>query len=330
MSNLLPRRHSGLRMAALGLAVFSAALSGPANAQSSYPDRPIRLVVPFVPGGVSDVVARQLAQRITEQTGKPIVIENRAGAGGRIGYEHAAKAAPDGYTVMITDATYTMLPGTYGKLNWEHTDLTGVLLVAQMPFVLAIRSGFEHATLEQFVRAAKANPARFSYGSSGNGAVNHLVTELFTRSAGISLQHVPYKGMGDVVLGLLSSQVDLMVTAMPTAMPHFKSGKMTALAVSSERRSAAAPNVPTAKEQGVDFVTNNWVGLTLPKGSPPAAYQWLQRASLSAIETPELRDRFAGMGAEINIIEGDRFDQMIRSETQRWSEVIRAAGIRAE
>jgi tripartite-type tricarboxylate transporter receptor subunit TctC len=324
------KRTPRLLQTVCAAAVLVGGISAAAQAQSAYPERPIRIVVPFVAGGVSDVIARALGQKITEQTGKAIVVENRAGAGGRLGYEVGAKAAPDGYTMMATDATYTMLPGIYSKLNWDQGDLTSVLLVAQMPFVITTRTGGPYTTLAQLIDGAKAQPGRILFGSSGNGAVNHLVTELFMRGAGISMQQVPYKGMGDAVLGLLSAQVDVLVTAIPTGLPHVKSGKMTALAVSSANRSTAAPQIPTAREQGVDFVTNNWVGLTLPKGSPPEAYAWMRKASVAALATPELRERLAAMGAELAILEGEPFDKMIRDETQRWITVLKAAGIRLD
>ncbi len=300
-------------------------------AQAQYPDKPIRIMVPFVAGGVSDNVARQVALKITEQTGKNFVVENRAGAGGRIGYEAGAKAAPDGYTIMATDATYTMLPGIFGaKLNFEHGDLTPILLIAQMPFVLAVKSDGKIKTLQDLVVQARANPNRINYGSSGNGGVNHLVTELFARSAGISMQQIPYKGMGDAVVGLLGDQVDLLVTAMPTGLPHVKSGKMTALAVSSARRAAAAPQIPTATEQGVPFVSNNWVGFTVPKGAPREAYEWLSKSVLAAMATPDLLARIHAMGAEPNLLVGEEYGRMIQGETARWTEVIRAAGIKVE
>ena len=312
-----------------GILFIVAAVSGVAQAQ--YPDKPIRIMVPFVAGGVSDNVARQVALKITEQTGKSFVVENRAGAGGRIGYEAGAKAAPDGYTIMATDATYTMLPGIFGaKLNFEHGDLTPILLIAQMPFVLAVKSDSKIKTLQDLVVQARANPNRINYGSSGNGGVNHLVTELFARSAGISMQQIPYKGMGDAVVGLLGDQVDLLVTAMPTGLPHVKSGKMTALAVSSARRAAAAPQIPTASEQGVPFVSNNWVGFTVPKGAPREAYEWLSKSVLAAMATPDLVARIHAMGAEPNLLVGDEYGKMMLGETARWTEVIRAAGIKVE
>ena len=318
-----------LRPRTLGFAAIALVTASWAHAQ--YPEKPIRIVVPFVAGGVSDNVARQVAIKITEQTGKTFVVENRGGAGGRIGYEAGARAAPDGYTITATDATYTMLPGIFGnKLTWEHSDLTPVLLIAQMPFVLTVKSDSSIKTLQDLVAQAKANPQKINYGSSGNGGVNHLVTELFSKSAGISMQQIPYKGMGDAVVGLLGNQVDLLVTAMPTGLPHVKSGKMTALAVSSARRAAAAPQIPTASEQGVAFVSNNWVGFTVPRGAPREAYEWLSKSVLAAMVTPDLIARIHAMGAEPNLLVGDEYGKMIQSETARWTEVIRSAGIKVE
>ena len=301
-----------------------------AHAQAPYPAKPIRIIVPFVAGGVSDNVARQVALKVTEQTGKSFVVENRAGAGGRIGYEAGAKAAPDGYSIVATDATFTMLPGTTPKLAFEHSDLTPVILIAQMPFLMAMQSNNKIKTLPELVAYAKANPGTINYGSSGNGGVNHLVTELFARSAGISMQQIPYKGMGDAVVGLLGGQVDLIVTAMPTGLPHVTSGKMTALGVSSAKRAAAAPQIPTASEQGVPFVSNNVVGFTMPKGAPKEAYEWLAKAVVAAMATPDLQQRISGMGAEPNLLIGDDYGKMIQSETARWTEVIKAARIKID
>ena len=309
-------------------AAVSVFLAFAGSAHADYPEKPIRIVVPFVAGGVSDNVARQVSQKISEQTGKVFVVENRGGAGGRIGYEAGAKAAPDGYTIVATDATYTMLPGIFAKLNWEHSDLTPVTLIAQMPFVIAANSGGKIKSLADLVAQAKANPGKINYGSSGNGGVNHLVTELFSRSAGISMQQVPYKGMGDAVIGLMGNQVDLLVTAMPTGLPHVTSGKMTALAVSSAKRALAAPQIPTALELGVPFVSNNWVGFTIPKGAPREAYEWLQKSVGAAMATPDLTRRINAMGAEPNVLIGDEYGKMIQGETARWTEVIKAAGIK--
>lgn len=303
-------------------------LAGWAHAQ--YPDKPIKIVVPFGPGGVSDNIARQVAIKITEQTGKALIVENRVGAAGRIGYEAGAKAAPDGYTIVATDATYTMYPGIYGKLTWEHSDLTPVILIAQMPFVIVVSGNSKIKSLQDLVAQAKANPKTINYGSSGNGGVNHLVTELFSRSAAVSMQQVPYKGMGDAVVGLMGNQVDLLVTALPTGLPHVNSGKMTALAVSSAKRVSAAPQIPTASEQGVPFVSNNWVGFTVPKGAPKEVYEWLSKSVIAAMSTPDLKQRINAMGAEPNLLAGDDYNKMMQSETSRWIEVVKAAGIKVE
>ena len=313
------------------LFVFASGLVVGVNANAAYPEKPIRIIVPFVAGGVSDNVARQVALKITEQTGKAFVVENRGGAGGRIGYEVGAKAAPDGYTIVSTDATFTMLPGIFGnKINFEHSDLTPITLIAQMPFVLTVNSNSNIKSLNDLVSYAKANPKKINYGSSGNGGVNHLVSELFSRSAGITMQQIPYKGMGDAVIGLLSNQVDLMVTAMPTGLPHVNSGKMRALAVSSSKRATSAPNIPTATEQGVPFVSNNWAGFTVPKGAPKEAYEWIAKSVQAAMATPDLQARIQAMGAEANILVGDEYGKMIQSESSRWSDVIKAAGIVVE
>jgi len=303
-------------------------LSGWAHAQ--YPEKPIRIVVPFAPGGVSDNIGRLLAAKITEQTGKTFIVENRAGAAGRIGYEAGAKAAPDGYTLVATDATYTMYPGIYGKLSWEHSDLTPVMLLAQMPFVMAVPASSKIKTLPELVTYAKANPKKVNYGSSGNGGVNHLVTELFSRSAGITMQQVPYKGMGDAVIALMGNQVDVLVAALPTGLPHVTSGRMTALAVSSARRSSAAPQIPTATEQGIPFVSNNWVGLTVPRGAPREVYEWLTKSVTAAMASPDVIQRIQAMGAEPTVQGSQAFGAMMQSETARWTEVVKAAGIKVE
>jgi len=311
------------------LAATLLALTGAAQAQ--YPDKPIRILVPFAAGGLSDNVARQVALKIAEQTGKTLIVENRTGAGGRIAYEAGAKATPDGYTIVTTDATYTTLPGIFGsKLPWEHGDLTPVILVAQMPFVIVVKSDSKIKTLQDLVALAKANPKKINYGSSGNGGVNHLVTELFSKTAGISMQQIPYKGMGDAVVGILGNQVDLMITAIPTGLPQVTAGKMTALAVSSAKRAAAAPQIPTAVEQGVPFVTNNWIGFTVARGSPKEAYDWMAKATLAAMATPDLQQRIAAMGAEPNLLVGEEYGKMIASETARWTEVIKGAGIKID
>ena len=297
---------------------------------AQYPEKPGRLISPFAPGGLADIFARTIAQRLTDQTGKVFVVENKTGAGGRIGYEAGAKAAPDGYTFVVTDVTYTMMPALYGNLPWDHADLVPVTLVAQMPFVIAVNASAKMASLADLLARARANPNRINYGSAGFGSVNHVVTELFRRSAGVEMMHVPYRGMGEAMTGLLTGTVDLLVTAMPTAMNNVKAGKVLALGVTAPRRAGTLPNVPTATEAGVPFVASNWIGLTAPKGSPREAIDWMQKQVSTAVSTPEVRERIAAQGAEAQAMTTEEFAKLMQDEARRWGDVIRAAKIKAE
>jgi len=300
------------------------------NAIADYPDKPIKMVVPYVSGGVSDVLGRLFAAKITDLTGKPIVVENKVGATGRIGYEFGAKASPDGYTVTSTDASLTMMPGMYSKLNFEYTDLKAVALIADMPFVIVVNSQSKFSTLSDLIRQAKLEPKRLNFGSSGMGGVNHLVTEMFMSNAGVEFSHIPYKGMGDAVVGLLSNQVDLIVTALPTGMNFVKTGKMNGLAISSAKRVTSLPEVPTATELGLPFVANNWIGVTMPKNSPRDAFVWWQKNMSTVMSMPEIKQKILSLGAEPNLLLGEEFDKMIASDTRKWTEVIRGTNIKMD
>lgn len=300
------------------------------NAIADYPDKPIKMVVPYVSGGVSDVLGRLFAAKITDLTGKPIVVENKVGATGRIGYEFGAKASPDGYIVTSTDASLTMMPGMYSKLNFEYTDLKAVALIADMPFVIVVNSQSKFSTLSDLIRQAKLEPKRLNFGSSGMGGVNHLVTEMFMSNAGVEFSHIPYKGMGDAVVGLLSNQVDLIVTALPTGMNFVKTGKMNGLAISSAKRVTSLPEVPTATELGLPFVANNWIGVTMPKNSPREAFVWWQKNMSTVMSMPEIKQKILSLGAEPNLLLGEEFDKMIASDTRKWTEVIRGTNIKME
>lgn len=310
--------------------VVLAALAPHAVAQ--YPTKPVKIIVPFAVGGTGDIVARLIATKIGEQSGKVYVIENRTGAGGRIGYEAAAKSPGDGYTLAATDATYTMLPGLYGNLNWDQAnDLIPITISAQSPFVVIVSPNAKWKSLGELVAAAKAKPGSITYGSAGVGSVNHIVTALFEREAGVQLLHVPYKGMGDAMTGLLTNSVDVIITAIPTAMPHINGGKAIALAVTSAQRSPSLPNIPTVRESGVPgYVASNWFGLTAPKGTPPQVVEYVRGEVLKALATPEIKERLAALGAEPSGITSEEFGKMLRDDTKRWTEVIRAANIKGE
>ena len=299
---------------------------------ADYPSKPVKIIVPFAVGGTGDIVARIIALTIGKDTGVAFVVENKTGAGGRIGYEAGAKSPGDGYTFVATDATYTMLPGLYGSLNWDQAnDLVPVTISAQAPFVVIVGPDAKTKTLKELLAYAKANPGKITYGSAGIGSVNHIVTELFKREAGIDITHVPYKGMGEAMTGLLSGTVDMIITALPTAIPHIKSGKSVALAVTSAKRSSALPDVPTVAESGVPrYVAGNWFGLTAPKGTPKEAIDYIHREVLKALASPEVKERLAAQGAEPSGITPQEMGKMLADDTKRWTAVITSAGIKAE
>ncbi|MFM9883550.1 MAG: Bug family tripartite tricarboxylate transporter substrate binding protein [Burkholderiales bacterium] len=299
-------------------------------AAAQYPDKPIRIVVPFAAAGVADILARIVAQKVGEQSGKTVVVENRTGAGGRIGYEAGAKSPPDGYTLVATDVTYTMMPALYNNLGWEHSDLAPVTMIGQMPFVVAVNANAKTTSMAELLATAKAHPNKINYGSSGIGSVNHIVTELFARTANIELTHVPYRGMGEAMAGLLGGSIDIVITAMPTAMNHIKSGKVVALGVTAPRRAGPLPNVPTTTESGVAFAASNWIGFTTPKGGPREAIDWVQKQVSTAISVADVRDRISATGAEAQVMTTEAFGKLMQDETRRWGEVIRTARIKAE
>lgn len=314
----------------IGVSALCAA-AGVASAQGQYPTKPVKIIVPFAVGGTGDIVARIVAQKLTERTGKTFVVDNKTGAGGRIGYEAAAKSPGDGYTLAATDATYTMLPALYGNLNWDQAnDLIPVTISAQAPFVVVTNPAAQVKSLKELLDQAKADPGKINYGSAGVGSVNHVVTEMFVREARVTLTHVPYKGMGDALNGLLGGSLQLMITALPTAIGHIKGGKLVPLAVTSAKRSAAAPNVPTVSESGVPFVAANWFGLTAPKGTPKAVIDYLQQEVAKVLELPEVKEQLAAQGAEPSGISTEEFGRVLRDDTKRWGEVIRGARIKAE
>ncbi len=299
---------------------------------AEYPSKPVKIIVPFAVGGTGDIVARIITLTMGKDTGAAFIVENRTGAGGRIGYEAGARSPGDGYTFVATDATYTMLPGLYGKLNWDQaSDLVPVTISAQAPFVVIVGPDVKVKTLPDLLVYAKANPGKITYGSAGIGSVNHIVTELFKREAGVDITHVPYKGMGEAMTGLLSGTVDLIITALPTAIPHIKSGKAVPLAVTSTKRSSALPDVPTVAEGGVPrYVAGNWFGLTAPKGTPKEAIDYIHREVVKALASPEVKERLAAQGAEPSGISPQEMGKLLVDDTRRWTSVIQSAGIKAE
>ena len=296
------------------------------------PQRPLRVLVPFSAGGASDTYSRLAALKITEQTGRPVVVENRTGAGGRISWEAVARSAPDGTTAGLIDATYAMLPGLFDKLPWDvASDLIPSAMVCQTPFVITIGAQSKLKSLADLIAEARARPGKLNFGSSGVGGVNHVVTALFLHDAHIDLTHIPYKGMSDAVVALQAGQIDLIVTASPTALGPVKGGKARALAVSTAQRSSAFPGVPTAAESGVpDYVVTNWFGFAFPKGTPKEIIDALYRDVQRALAAPDVREKLAAQGAEPSTLTPEEFSRFLAEDTRRWTEIIRASGIKVE
>src|SRR5882672_6401342 len=325
-ARLFRSRRSEMKYLALVLVVLSSACWAQA------PQRPLRVLVPFSAGGASDTYSRLAALKITEQTGRPIVVENRTGAGGRISWEAVAKSAPDGATAGLIDATYAMLPGLFEKLPWDvASDLVPAAMVCQTPFVITVNASSKFNSLADLIAEARARPGRLNFGSSGIGGVNHVVSELFLHDARVDLAHIPYKGMGDAVVALQAGQIDLIVTASPTALGPVKGGKARALAVSTAQRSAAFPGVPTAAESGVpEYVVTNWFGFAFPKGTPREVVDALHRDVARALASPDVREKLAAQGAEASNFTPEEFARFLKEDTQRWAAVIRSSGIKVE
>ena len=311
-------------------ALLLAAAAG--AAAQAYPSaKPVRIVVPYAAGGTSDFVARLIGQKLGERMQGSFIVENKPGAGGRLGFDHAAKSAADGYTLASTDSSYAMLPALYAKLPYDPADLQPVSLLTQVPLVLvaADKTGFR--SLGDLITFAKANPGKLNYGSGGIGSATHLAGELLRHSAGVDIVHVPFKGAGEAMNAVLGGTVDLLVTAAPTAAPHVKSGRVRGLVVTSPKRAAALPEVATSTEAGLPaFAITGWVGLSAPRGTPPDVVRRLRAEAVAALAQPDVAERLVAQGAEAVGSTPEEFGQVIAQDTKRWTEIVKAANIKLE
>ncbi len=306
------------------------AFSVTAHAQS--PVKPMRIIVPFAVGGASDTYTRLVAQKITEQTGKTVIVENKTGAGGRIAFDFVAHAAPDGLTVGLIDATYAMLPGLFPVLPWDiNQDLVPVVMVAQTPFVVVVGADAKFSTYQELSSAAIAQPGKLNYGSAGVGSVNHIVTERFRSNAKIDITHIPYKGMSEASVALLSGNVDLIVAASPTAIGQIKSGKVKPLLVTTAKRSPVLPDVPAVTEVGLaDFVVTNWFGFAVPKGTPKEMMETLHQDVMRAVAAPDVKEKLLLQGAEASTFSMQEFKDFVKTETALWTKVTKDNNIKIE
>jgi len=319
------------RRMALALALGAVAL-GPAHAQGSYPDKPIRFVVPYPPGGGTDVIARIVQGRLAAVLGQQINIDNRGGAGGSLGTDLVAKAAPDGYTVLFTLNSHTVNPAIYAKLPFDtQKDFEPVGLVASLPQLLAVNPQVPYNTVAELVAAAKAKPGEVSYASVGVGSPGHLAGELLNLRAGIKTTHVPYRGGGPAVSDVIGGQVPLLWVSIPAAAQFVKTGKLKALAVSTVKRSAAFPDVPTVQEAGVaDFEVDSWYAMFVPARTPKPIIDKLNAALNAVLKEPEIKDKLLAQGSEGVGGPPEALAQAVATELPKWAKLARDAQIKAE
>ena len=301
---------------------------GTAQAQT-FPSRPIRLVVPLSPGGFADTPARMLAPRLSEQLGKPMIVENRPGAGGTIGWESVAKAAPDGHTLAITGSTQLIGAHLYKKLPYDtFKDFTHITMVASGPYVLVVNAQkLAVNSVRELLAAARAQPGKLDFGSSGNGSSQHLVGALFNAMAGVELNHVPYKGSGPAMQDLLAAQIGISFAGVPNVLGHVRAGKLRALAVTTPRRWSEFPEVPTLAESGVPgYEATLWLSISGPAGLPAPIVQRLQAEIGKALQDPELQASFRAAGVEATAMVQPELAAYMRSEYEKWGKVVRDTG----
>lgn len=314
--------------------VAAAALSplGSALAQN-YPSRPIRVVVPFPAGGGTDIIARELANKIAVTEKWTIVIENRAGSGGSLGVDAAAKAAPDGYTLVLGQTSNLAInPTLQPKLPYNpEKDLAAVSLVASAPLVLVVAADSPFKTLADVVAAAKAKPGALNYASSGNGTVAHLATEQFQKTAGVSFTHVPYKGAAQGATDLIGGSIEMYMSSVPTLIGHIRSGKMRAIAVTSAKRNGDLPNVPTVAESGYKgFEAVTWFGIASPAATPKDVVKRLNLAFNKAIESADVQQRLSAQGVYVSGGTPEAFTALIHDEIMRWGAIVKSSGAKVE
>ncbi len=316
------------------VAAFVTALS--AWADTAYPNKPIRIVVPFTPGGSPDILARTIGQKITESTGTSVLVENIAGAGGTVGADRVAKAAPDGYTLLMGHVgTLAVAPLVYPHLPYDPLkSFVPVAWVARVPNVLAVNPALPVKNVAELVSYLQANPGKVNYGSGGNGSAAHLATEYFKMATQTFVVHVPYRGTAPSVTDAVAGQIQMVFTGAPAIIPMAKSGKLRALAVSSPKRMESMPDIPTLAESGVKglagFEADQWYGVVAPAGTPQAIVQKLNQLINASLAAPEVTARLKSEGAVATLSTPEAFGQLIQNEIKRWRPVVTNAGIKAD
>jgi tripartite-type tricarboxylate transporter receptor subunit TctC len=302
-----------------------------ATAQS-YPARPIRLIVPFPPGGGTDTMARVVAPKLSEYLGQQVVAENRGGAGANIGAEIAAKSPPDGYTLMLATITNAIGASLYSKLNYDLVrDFATITQLATTPHILVVHPSVPVKSVKEFVALAKAKPGELAYSSSGSGSAAHLAGELFNSLTGVKTTHVPYKGGGPSMIALVGGEVSLAFATMPSAIGYVRSGRLRGIAVTTERRSPSTPELPTIAETGVaGYEAGSWYGLSAPAGTSKEIIARLHAETIKVLGFPDVKERLFNAGFEIVTSTPEQFAAFTRNEIQKWGKIVKAAGLKVD
>lgn len=310
------------------------ALAGSSLTQAQdYPNKPVKLIVPFPPGGGTDILARPIAQKLSEKWGQPVIVENRGGAGGNIGTKAAAEAAPDGYTLIFgVLGTHAVNQSLYANPGFDSTiDFAAITMVANTPNILVVHPSVPVKTMAELIAYAKANPGKLNYASPGNGSPSHLATEIFKNMAGIQLTHVPYKGSGPAMADMLGGTTQVWIANAPVVLQHIDSGKLRALATTSAKRPAVAAGIPTMDEAGLKgYEADTWYGIFAPSKTPQPILEQLNKDIVAVLNLPDIRQKFANEGAEIVADSSASFTQKLRADVAKWKKVITDLNLRAE
>lgn len=333
MKNTHPRISRRVAMAVLASVVCSAVLgTTPAHAQPAFPSKPITMIVPFPPGGPTDLVARVIAQKMSESMGQPVIIDNRGGANGNLGAVLAVKAAADGYTLLYNTSSITLSPALYKSLSYDvRRDLAPVALTAVVPLALVVSPSVPANTVKEFIAYAKANPGKLSYGSAGNGNVTHLGAFQFVQANGIDAIHIPYKGSAPADVDLVGGQIHFMTDTVNSVMAFVRDKRLKMLAITTPRRMALFPDVPTLAESGMPgFEVGAWQGVMVPTNTPKPIIQRLNAEVMKALQTPEVRQKLALQGAEPLGSTPEAYGVYVQNELTRWANVVKQTGVTLE
>ncbi len=319
------------RLAALALAALCA-IAAPLVQAQKFPEKPIRFIVPFPPGGGNDILARVIAPKIAEFLGQPVIVDNRAGAGGNIGADIAAKSAPDGYTILIASNQVTMNPALYAKLPFDiEKDFEPIALAASVPMVLVVHPSVPARNVAELLALARANPGKLNHSTPGTGTPQHIAFEVFNRSAGINITHVPYKGTGPAIADLIGGQVQAAFGTMASVEQHVKAGKLRALAVATPKRSATMRDVPTVAESGLPgYDVSLWYSILAPAGTPKEVVARISAAIAKTLALADVRDKLTAQGFDVSYLNPEQMSELMRRDTARWGKTLREIGLKLD